>query len=220
VLGAAVRTRDEAHAREVEHARGREREALARELHDTVAHHVAAVTIQAQAAQAVLAKRPEAAMQALRAIEQEAGRALHEMRRVVGALKGDELVSARIEAIDELAKIASAPLVVQVEREGAFDELAASVHRAAYRIAQEAITNAVKHGRGATRVSVRVERDGDRVRVVVCNDGAPATVRDGGFGLWSMRERARLLGGTLTASPLESGGWRVEAVIPCEASER
>ncbi|MFO0563117.1 MAG: histidine kinase [Polyangiales bacterium] len=220
VLAAAVRTRDEAHQREIEHARGREREALARELHDTVAHHVAAVTIQAQAAQAVLAKRPEAALGALRAIEEEAGRALHEMRRVVGALKTEELTTARIESIDELAKIARPPLVVHVEREGSFEELAASVHRAAYRIAQEAITNAVKHGRDVTKVSVRVEREAERVRVTVSNDGAPATMRDGGFGLWSMRERAQLLGGTLSALPLDGGGFRVEAVIPCEASER
>ena len=86
-LGASVRFRAHAHDRALEHARLREREHLARELHDTVAHHITAIVVQAQAARAVMANRPELALQSLGAIEDEAKRTLTELREVVGALR-------------------------------------------------------------------------------------------------------------------------------------
>lgn len=221
VIGATVRLRDEAHKRAIDTALGRERAELARELHDSVAHHIAAITLQAQAAQAVLRKRPEAALGALRAIEEESARALNEMRRLVGALRSESTAApARIEAIDALAHSAPESWSTTVEREGTFDDLAPSVHSAVYRIAQEAITNAVKHGKSATSLRIRITRD-DRARCVrlsVRNDGATASLTEGGFGLLGMRERARLLGGTLDARPLDAGGFLVEATIPFEGT--
>ncbi|MCA9665572.1 MAG: sensor histidine kinase [Myxococcales bacterium] len=210
VLGAAVRFRAAGRVRELERVKLLEREQLARELHDTVAHHVSAIAIQAQAARALSDKKPEAALDALKIIEEAAGRSLAELRGIVRALRRDdeaaELAPQQqgIEAIERLAGAAAgARLRVDVETEGDLDDLPASVGAALYRLAQESITNAVKHARGATRVTVRVAGDADCVRLTVRDNGAPVgePTESNGYGLVGMAERVALLGGTFSAGP-------------------
>jgi signal transduction histidine kinase len=218
-LGASVRFRATAHRREIEHAKLREREQLARELHDVVAHRVTAITIQAQAGRAVIGARPEAAAAALRAIEGEAVRTLGELRAMVGALRDDRAPAlapqARLIDIEELARSGGDAPTVEVELVGDLSGLRPSVESALYRLAQESITNAVRHARNATHVSVRVAADGDDVRLAVHDDGrTPPAQRGPGFGLVGMSERAALLGGKLEAGPSADGGWRVEVVLP------
>ena len=95
-------------------------------------------------------------------------------------------------------------------------ELPTPVDAALYRLAQESLTNALRHARTATRVAIEVRREGDVVRLRVSDDGKPGPSTEPGFGLLGMAERAQLLGGTLTAGP-GPDGWVVEAVLPVEA---
>lgn len=212
-IGIALRFRAEAQAREVEHAKLLERSQLARELHDSVAHHMMAITIQAQAARA----RPDAAPAALSAIEDESKRTLAELRSIVGALRDEEeaaLVPAgRITDVAAFAREAGATLAVVVELDGDLDGVAPAVERAVYRLAQESITNAVKHARGATRIDVRVVGDADVIRLTAQDNGESPARRASGFGLVGMAERVALVGGTFEAGP-GSGGWSVQAVLP------
>ena len=218
-LGLVVRYRSTARTREVDQFRMREREQLARELHDTVAHHVSAIAIQAQAGRVVAPSRPDAAVEALRVIEEEASRALSEMRAMVGALRDGgaaDLVPQRgVADLPGLARPRDMPRV-DVELTGDLSGLRPGVEAALYRLAQEAITNAVRHARQATRVGVTVVGDDDAVHLSVVDDGEPvATGRvTWGYGLVGMTERAALLGGTLTAGPGRERGWVVAATLP------
>ena len=224
LAGAAVRFRANAHARELDHVKLREREQLARDLHDTVAHHASAIVIQAQAGRAVAASRPEAALAALSAIESEATQVLAELRELVGALRDDESAAplgpgAGVRDIARLARSDGHP--VEVELSGELDGLRPMVQAALYRLAQESITNAIRHARNASRILVRVVADGDVVRLTVSDDGDPprSAARGAGFGIAGMAERAALLGGSLTAGPVE-GGWTVVAVLPRDGGAR
>jgi len=202
-------------------ARSREREQLARELHDTVAHHVSAIAVQAQAGRAVLDLDPAKSAEAFASIEEAASRALAEMRVVVDALRNDAPTAPQ-RGIDQIASLApDARIALSVDRRGELDGLAPQVDAALFRIAQESITNARRHGRGATRVSVDIEGRRDDVRVVVENDGdtvANRAAETGGHGITGMEERATLLGGTFRAGPRPGGGWRNEAVLPRSSS--
>ena len=220
-LGAALRFRARAHRVELERAQLRERQMLARELHDTVAHHVAAIVIQSQAAQAVLTSRPAAAHAALGAIQQEAARAMLELRSLVGALRDDGPAAlapqGTASAIEALVRDAGE--LATFEKSGELDALSPAVGLALHRIARESLHNARTHGRNVTRIFVRITQQGATVRLIVENDGdSPAAPSSDGFGLVGMRERATLLGGTLEAGPLPSGGWRVEAVLPLQGA--
>lgn len=216
--GLLVRFAEEARGQRQERARAEEREQLARELHDTVAHHVSAIAVQAQAGRALADRRPEAAVEALEVIEDAASRTLEEMRALVRALRrGDEDVDLdpgrRIAHLGELAAVAGT-LELDLVVEGRADQLRPSVQAAVYRLAQESITNAARHADGASSVSVRVVVDAETVSVVVADDGRPAIVSDDrGYGLIGMRERVELLGGDFSAGPGPIG-WRVEAELP------
>ena len=201
-------------------ARSREREQLARELHDTVAHHVSAIAVQAQAGRAVLELDPSKSAEAFASIEESASRALAEMRVVVDALRKDAPMAPQ-RGIDQIASLApTGRLSLSVERRGALDGLAPQVDAALFRIAQESITNARRHGRGATAISIDLEGRRDDVRIVVDNDGDVVASRDDsdGHGVTGMTERATLLGGTFAAGPRPGGGWRTEAVLPRSTS--
>jgi signal transduction histidine kinase len=226
-IGAAVRFRAQAQRREVDAVRSRERERLARDLHDTVAHHVSAIAIQAQAGRVVLRKQPDAAERALAAIEAEASRALVELRSLVGILReGDAPLAPQpgLKDVERLARDSGDTgdgRVVDVVLRGDLDGLRPSVEAAVFRIAQEAVTNAVRHARDATRIAVTVDGERQGVRVCIEDDGAtaaPADTRTLGYGLAGMAERASLLGGTFRAGPREERGWRVEAFIPHEGT--
>ncbi|WP_436529935.1 sensor histidine kinase [Actinoplanes sp. HUAS TT8] len=212
-IGAAVRFRGGARARQLEQVRLKERERLARDLHDTVAHHVSAMAIRAQAGLATAAANPEAAMDALRLIESEAKEALTEMRTVIRALRTDDPDAPKLADLPGLSAGAGPEVAVEVGDD--LGTVAPAVGAAIYRIAQEAVTNARRHARGATRILVRVMAEKDQVRLLVTDDGAPAKDKPiEGYGVSGMHERAELLGGTCTAGPGPERGWHVEAVLP------
>ena len=219
-LGATIRYRSVGKLREREQVRLREREQLARELHDTVAHHVSAIAIRAQAGRTLAGTHPMAAVDALLVIEEAASRALTELRAIVGALRdGDEADLAPQRGVADVARLAAASdgPRVDVELKGDLEGLRPMVAAAVYRIAQESITNAVRHARRATRVDVRVIGEDESVLVVVLDDGEPAAAAAPGYGVAGMTERAALLGGTLEAGPSSGGGWLVTAPLPRNA---
>lgn len=220
-IGAAVRYRTTSRARAREEAVLKVREQLARELHDTVAHHVSAIAIQAQAGKALAPANPKAPLQALEIIEVEASRTLAEMRAIVGTLRqGEEAELTPLPGLSEITRLARAASdgpQVNVRFSGDLDDLAPAVDTAIYRLAQESITNAIRHARHATSVDVSVTDDGDYVTMTVSDDGEPHHVAgqpEPGFGLVGMSERVKLLGGHLKAGPGPERGWAVTAVIP------
>ena len=111
---------------------------------------------------------------------------------------------------------------IEVSRFGDLDDVSPAVAAAVYRIAQESITNSVRHARGLTSIGVRVEGDEDCVRLTVHDDGAPvSSARSSpGYGVVGMTERAALLGGSLDAGPAPAGGWTVRAVLPRKVTAR
>ena len=225
-LAMALRYRSAARQRELEQVRLLERERLARDLHDTIAHHVSAMAIRAQAGLATAATNPTAAVDALRLIDAEASRALGEMRTMVRYLRDDQLEAERLRSpvtpnpgIAELANLAShqhGGPTVDVEIVGEVDSVPLFLATAIYRLAQESVTNAHRHARRATRIAVRVVADDRAVHLRVSDDGESVSGSAGtaGFGLVGMAERARLLGGTCEAGPNPDRGWTVVAVLP------
>ena len=220
-LGASVRYWANSRLREMDQVKLREREQLARELHDTVAHYVSAIAIQAQAGLTVAASEPEAAIGALEVIEKAASRTLAEMRSMVGALRdGEEPDLAPQRGLSELARLAHSAgdgPRVHLELTGDLDDLGPSVEAAIYRLAQESITNARRHARHASRVVVHVDGADDRVRLTVSDDGEAGPLGGSswsGYGLVGMAERAKLLGGTFEAGPSPDRGWTINAVLP------
>ncbi|WP_344404642.1 sensor histidine kinase [Dactylosporangium fulvum] len=224
-LGTTFRYRARARGRELEQARLLERERLARDLHDTVAHHVSAMKIRAQAGLATAAVDPRAAVDALHVIEAEASRALDEMRAMVRLLRRGEPepVPNGVADLERLADRRRAGPSVDVQILGAVGCLPPSVGSTIYRLAQESVTNARRHARHATRIEVRVAADDTAVRLRVSDDGDPGAARPGaapGYGLIGMRERAGLLGGTCEAGPDPGRGWTVTAVLPLTGAGR
>lgn len=221
--GAAFRYRAESWRRALEQARGQERVGLARELHDTVAHHVSAIAVQAQAGQTVAQTRPVAAVDALAAIEEEASLTLQEMRSMVRVLRdGAPAQYAPQPGVADLVSLGRADHtpVVEVSVAGDVKGLALPIDTAAYRVAQESLTNALRHARGATRVVVEVVGEPTCLRVRVSDDGRidPGRPVIPGYGLVGMQERVELVGGTLTAGPGTADGWLVEALLPRAAT--
>lgn len=214
----AIRARARARARELDGVRMRERAELARDLHDTVAHHVSAIAIQAQAGTAVAATDPDAAARVLRDIEREASRTLHEMRSIVGLLRGTDAADlAPTPGLAELRDLARRDVggpEVAVDITGASDAVPPAIAAAVFRLAREAVTNARRHARNATRIDLRVTIDDAGVRLDVHDDGVAAASALPGHGLAGMRERAALLGGTCSAGPAPGGGWDVTATLP------
>ncbi|MFJ3776763.1 sensor histidine kinase [Streptomyces sp. NPDC090075] len=215
-----------------------ERARIAREVHDVVAHTLSVMVVQAAAADDVFAQRPEQARQALRAIESGARSALGELRLLLRAFRPEAEGEAEAEPgggdsesdrqpgpslarLDELAdRVRATGMTVRVHREGAAEGLPAGVDLAAYRIVQEALTNTLRHADGADEVRVRVAVGGECVEVTVVDNGrtrpsGPASP-GAGRGLVGMRERARLVGGSLRAGPLPGGGFEVAARLPVE----
>jgi len=219
-LGAAVRYRTSSRVRELEQVRLRQRNELARELHDTVGHRVSAIAVQAQAGRALSAADPVRALATLVTIEQEASRTLQEMRALVGVLRDGtdaDLAPRRgLADIERLARPGGEVLGVRVQVSSDVDAVDPAVSTALYMIAAEAVTNATRHAAGATQVTVDVAASRGRMRLRVHDDGAASTAGSApaGFGLRGMAERATLLGGALQAGPDPDGGWSVDASLP------
>jgi signal transduction histidine kinase len=200
-----------------------ERARISREMHDVVAHSLAVVVSLANGATAKLGRDPEQSREALESISQLGRQALADTRRLLSALRTEEGEPARAPqpAIGQIADLvdraASTGLAATLTVCGDPVPVAAGVALSAYRIVQEAITNAVKHAEGATTVAVGLTWTPHRLEIVVTDDGhgdGPPPGAPGGFGLAGMRERAALCGGTATAGPRPAGGWTVKAAIP------
>jgi len=248
-LGESVRSRHVITAEALERARQaertREEEArsrvdaerlrIAREVHDTVAHAIAIINVQAGVTAYLLGKRPERAREALLTIEKTSAQALHEMRAVLGVLRDSEngrVPHPGLGQINELAAVArEAGLDIKLEVPSSPAPMPSAVDHTAYRILQESITNVIRHV-GPTRVTVALDYRTDVLELRVtdeggrdasgADDGGPqppaGTVHRGsvepGRGIVGMRERCGLLGGELTAGPRPCGGFEVKARLP------
>jgi signal transduction histidine kinase len=197
-----------------------ERARIARELHDVIAHTVSVMVVQAGAAEQVLEGENMAAREALRAIRESGKGALVELRRLLGLLRDDEpeelAPQPSLRDVDELvAQVEAAGLPVSLERRGTARVLPPGLDQAAYRIVQEALTNAIKHA-NAQRVEIGIDWQTDAVCLTVVDDGggAGSGTSNGGHGLIGMRERAQLYGGRLEAGPHDGGGFAVSATLP------
>jgi len=200
-----------------------ERVRIARELHDVVAHHVSVMGVQAGAARRVMSRRPAQAEEALSSIEASSRQAVDELHRLLGFLRHadqpDELApQPDLTRLDELVAQAargglSVELVVEGERRG----IPRTLELSAYRVIQEALTNAVKQS-GGTSATVRLDYRPAALEIDVLDDGAGGAGEPrqeaGGLGLIGMRERVGLHGGELRAGPREHGGFGVHASFP------
>jgi signal transduction histidine kinase len=220
-IGVAVRSQRGARDRQLEQVKTDERVQLARELHDTMAHHVSAIAIQAQAGRALGVVDPSSALDALGVIEEEASLTLAEMRTMVRVLRNqapaDFAPQPGVAELEALGATRTTGPPVRVAISGDLVHLPAAVDAALFRIAQEAVTNALRHARNPTLVAVRVDGDEAGVRLEVHDDGDPTTPASSngpGFGITGMVERAALLGGSCSAGPLQGGGWAVRATLP------
>src|SRR5215471_5598966 len=205
-----------------------ERLRIARELHDIVAHHVSVIVIQAQGAQRVAGREPDRARQAMADVERTARTALEEMRRMLGLLRspddaedpGSLDVAHGVADIAMLAdRMTGAGVAVTVRTTGEPFGVPEDVGLAVYRIAQEALTNVLKHA-GPAHAEVHLHF-GEQLEITVTDDGrGAAAVLTGteppgaGRGTTGMRERVAVLGGRFSAGPQAGGGFQVRAVIP------
>jgi signal transduction histidine kinase len=197
-----------------------ERARIARELHDVIAHSVSVMVVQAGAAEEVLRQAPERALEPIRAVQETGRQALAEMARLLGILRrdGEELGLApqpgldHLETLVEQTRLAGLPVELRVE--GTPRPVPLGADLSAYRIVQEALTNARKHA-GDASAAVTVRYGPEALELEIVDDGRGSGDGDGGgHGLVGMRERAALFGGELHAGPQPGGGYRVHARLP------
>jgi signal transduction histidine kinase len=215
-----ARRLEEEQTRSAESAVAQERQRIARELHDVIAHSVSVMTVQAGAVRRLLLPEQEKEREALLSVESTGRQALTEMRRLVGLLKEDSVMplyapQPSMKTLDVLVgTVREAGLPVELSVQGEQRELAPGVDLAAYRVVQEALTNALKYA-GPARAWVSVEWAGDQLVLQVENDGrSNANGEGGGHGLVGMKERVAVVGGTLESGPRAGGGFVVTARIP------
>jgi signal transduction histidine kinase len=224
---AAVRAEEDREAHRHAAVAG-ERRRVAREMHDIVAHSISVMVVQAGGARRILERDPQRAAEAAARIEQTGRDALAEMRRLLGVLRPEERRPERepqpgmagLEALVERARGAGLPVALRVD--GERPDVSQGLDLAAYRIVQEALTNALRHAGGAP-AEVLVRYGPDVIELEVADRGRgpagpPATGggddRLVGHGLVGMRERAQLYGGELHAGPRAGGGFAVRARLP------
>ncbi len=189
-----------------------ERARIAREMHDVVAHHMSMVVVRCETAPYRLKGLGEDAQQEFEELGGAAREAITDMQRLLGVLRTNGEIAQRepqpgISRIPELTRPGD-------EAEVDVDDVSEAVGLTAYRIVQEALTNATRHAPGS-RASVHVHKDGDQLDVVVTNTaGGPSMGGGSGQGLVGMRERVAVHGGTLTVKSTEDGGFMVRARIP------
>ncbi len=198
-----------------------ERVRIARELHDIVAHCLSVMVVQAGAGQRAAAADRAGVAEALTSVAAAAAQAQAEIGRLVELLSGDPASGSlpQLPMAEELVRRASATgLAVSWRFAGSCDRLSAAASEAAYRVVQEALTNALKHAPGAP-VDISVRGQDAEVRVDVVNAAArqrPSGLErsGGGYGLAGMRERVTACGGSLASGPTADGGWRVSVLLP------
>ncbi len=223
---AAVRLQEQREA-DADAAVADERRRIAREMHDVVAHSVSMMVIQAGGARRILGRDPARAIEAAALIEQTGRDALKEMRHLLGVLHAGEDVAELapqptlrgLQGLVERSAAAGLPVELRIEGEGR--ELPSGLDLAAYRVVQEALTNALKHGGGSADVLVRFGEDELRLEIADTGRGASAAprVEGSGHGLVGMRERVRVFGGELHAGPRVAGGYLVAARLPLQDEE-
>ncbi|WP_414936662.1 sensor histidine kinase [Amycolatopsis sp. cmx-11-51] len=235
-VGLALRSRDSERTQVIQSAisdaQTSERMALARELHDVVAHHVTGIVVQAQAAKLMGERNPQIAVEAMGRIEDAGVEALAAMRRLVRSMRGDAPAGSS-EFSEQATTDLAADLRTLIERSNHGVKTAMKlelppnvpheVGRSALRLVQESLTNVGKHASGATEALVIAEVSGTELHLQVTDDGREQEHRpaggSGGYGLIGMRERVALLSGRLSAGRAPGGGWRVEAWLPLEGEE-
>jgi signal transduction histidine kinase len=205
-------------------AAAEERARIARELHDVAAHDLSAIVVQAGAADRLLDRDPERAKEVLRSIRSQGRRTLTAMRELVGILRARPTTGPRpsLSTVEELVSSArDTGMAVTVRTSGRPAPLSPATDLAAYRLVQEALTNARRHAPGAP-VDVRVAYRAAEVTLIIHNGTGddPAKPTGAGHGLLGMRERVLHCGGQLDAGPTGAGGWRVTASLPLAHREQ
>jgi signal transduction histidine kinase len=197
-----------------------ERARIARELHDVIAHNVSMIVVQAGAERRVLEGEKTATGEVLRTIEQIGRSALTETRRMLGMLRSetDELLAPQ-PGLDDLPRLVTqvreAGLPVELQIDGERRPLPVGIELSAYRIVQEALTNALKHaGQAQATVSVRYGVDSLELEIADTGTAGEARAAGGGHGLVGMRERVALYGGRFSALRSPTGGFVVRAQLP------
>lgn len=224
-LGVVVRMWSQARVRAREEVRREERLRLARELHDTVAHHVSGMLVLTRAAR--LRGEGEFALRTLPAIEEAAATTLRDMRGLVGVLRVDPAATAPAESAPRQPQPTAADIRALADPDGlprvlcrvppSTASLPTVLELALVRAAQEGVANARRHARSATTITVDLDITEDAATVVVRDDGdSPADRAGDGYGLVGMTERLTALGGRVEAGPGAGGGWRVMATAPIE----
>lgn len=209
----AERTKEEAALRRA----GEERLWIAQELHDTLTHTISVINVQTSVALQALERDPALTRRALVAVKESGHEAMRELRATLGVLRqadldGPEVGLARLPRLVDRAEAAGLPVKTVVI--GPRGELAPEVDRAAYRIAQEAFTNVLRHA-GAASIMLTIEYGAEKIVLSVEDNGeTDASTAEHGMGLIGMRERAVALGGSLTAGPGARGGFTVRAELP------
>jgi signal transduction histidine kinase len=209
-----------------------ERQRIARELHDVVAHHMSVIAIQAEAAPYKIADPPKELVESFTEIRASALSGLNELRRVLGVLRSDGPDTAPQPSLDDLAGLLESArnggVTVTADVSGTPRPIPAGVNLSAYRIVQEALSNALRHAPGA-QVQVKLYYGEAALVIEVRNDGClpggqsrwgehngTGVSPGGGHGIIGMRERAAMLGGHLTAGPTEQGEFLVTAALPLD----
>jgi signal transduction histidine kinase len=200
-------------------AAAEERARIAREMHDSVAHHLTVIVALSDGALRAVTRSPDEACDAIRDVSGTARQALAETRRLLGVLRGGFGQESRqplpsLADLDDLvARVRAAGLPVRYERTGAAADLPTGVQLAVFRLVQEALTNTMKHAGPRASAAVRLQVSPGEVRVDVEDDGTGGTAEPGaaGGGLTGMRERIKAFGGELDCGPRDPRGWRVTA---------
>ena len=200
-------------------AAAEERARIAREMHDSVAHHLTVIVALSDGALRAVTRSPAEASDAIRDVSGTARQALAETRRLLGVLRGGSGQESRqplptLADLDDLvARVRAAGLPVRYERTGAAADLPTGVQLAVFRLVQEALTNTMKHAGPRASAAVRLQVSPGEVRVDVEDDGTGGTAEPGaaGGGLTGMRERIKAFGGELDCGPRDPRGWRVTA---------
>jgi signal transduction histidine kinase len=206
-----------------------ERNRIARELHDVVAHHMSVISIQAQVAPHLVENPSEELKENLAGIRENAVEALTELRRVLGVLRSEDALpeGARhapqptLDRLDELVgKVRGAGLTIATETRGKRRPLPPGVELSAFRIVQEALSNVMRHAPGAeVRVEIGYRSTGITIRVTNTAPDRPVTPSQSiGHGLLGMRERTAMLDGEFSNGPTPEGGYEVAAMLPLEDS--
>ena len=225
------------HERQLESALIQERRRLAGELHDVAAHHLAGIVVQAAALERLIDRDPQTAREAAQQLRRQAKETLSGLRSVVGLLRSDEEAEESSPGLRDLPELVASTRALGVDIElldggilsGGADEadvgdapiLSPLADTAVFRVAQQAISNALQHAPGSP-ITVQLRRAEDSLKLSVLNGSArrPSTdLGGGGTGLTVMRERADAVGGALQAGPVEGGGWRVRLVLPLTREE-